>query len=153
MIDLVISLATDAEREWAARVMSESEPWLTLGRKLDGCRAYLAATADSELLIAHDGGAPAGFLFARPRGFAGSPYIASIAVAPKHRSRGVGLELLRHVEARYVPPARHIFLLCSTFNHRAQQLYVRHGYARVGEIPGYVIDAENELIFHKRLAP
>ena len=84
--------------------------------------------------------APAGFLLARPRGFAGSPYIASIAVAPTHRSRGVGSAMLRHVEARYAPPARHIFLLCSTFNHRAQQLYVRHGYARVGEIPAYVID-------------
>lgn len=153
MPDLAISLATDAEREWCARLMSESEPWLTLGRALEQCRTVVAVTSDSELLIAHDGAAPAGFLLARPRGFAGSPYVASIAVAPSHRSRGVGSSLLRHVEARYAPPARHIFLLCSTFNTRAQQLYDRHGYARVGEIPAYVIANANELIFHKRLAP
>ena len=151
MPDLAISLATDAERDWSARLMSESEPWLTLGRALEQCHSYLATTSDSELLIAHDDDAPAGFLLARPRGFAGSPYVAAIAVGPAQRSRGVGSALLRHVEARYVPPARHIFLLCSTFNLRAQRLYARHGYARVGEIPAYVIASANELIFHKRL--
>ena len=147
-----IAPATDAEREWAACVMSESDPWLTLGRDVAQCRAFIAPAPDSELLIAHVDGEPAGFLFLRPRGFAGSPYIASIGVAAAHRGRGVGSEMLRHAETRYAPTARHIFLCVSSFNADARRLYERVGYKHVGTLPDYLIDGASELIMHKRLA-
>ena len=150
---LTITLATASEREWAAGVMAGAEPWITLKRDLAACTAYLAPAADSELLIARDGATPAGFLLARARGLAGSPYIASIAVAENYRSSGVGSAMLAHVEARYVPPARHIFLCVSSFNARARQLYERIGYAVIGDIPDYLVAGQNELIMHKRLTP
>ena len=123
MSEVTIALATDAERDWAAGVMAESDPWLTLGRDRAKCAAFLAAAPDNELLIAHFGAVPAGFLFLRPRGFAGSPYIASIAVAADYRGRGIGSAMLRHAEVRYAPPARHIFLCVSSFNRDARRLY------------------------------
>lgn len=147
-----IALARPEDHEWAARLMATSEPWITLGRDLAAGVAYLGPHADGELLVAREGGEPWGFAYVRPRGFAGSPYLASIGVAPARRGHGVGSALLRHVEARYAPPARHVFLLVSSFNPDARRLYERFGYRRIGDIPDYIVTGSSETIMHKRLA-
>jgi [ribosomal protein S18]-alanine N-acetyltransferase len=149
---IVIGLATEAERDWAARLMASSEPWITLRRSLEKCAEYLAAAPDAELFIARERDEPSGFLFLRPRGLASSPYIASIAVAPAHRARGVGTAMLGFAETRYVPPARHIFPCVSAFNDDARRLYERVGYREVGSVPDYIVEGTAELILHKRLA-
>ena len=145
-----IGEATAAEREWCARLMAASEPWITLGRGLD---VLLPAALDPDyvVLVARRGGAPCGFIRIHPRGVAGSPYVASVAVADTERGRGVGTALLDATEARY-PKARYVFLCVSSFNTRARGLYERHGYRLVGELPDYVVDGYSELLMGKRLA-
>lgn len=101
-------------------------------------------------LTARVAGNLGGFVLLHPTGLAGSPYIASIAVAEEARSQGLGAELLRAAESRF-PDARHIFLCVSSFNRRARQLYERCGYTAVGELPGYVIEGASEIVMHKRL--
>jgi len=44
-----------------------------------------------------------------------------------------------------------MFLGVSSFNMRAQQLYQRRGYRKVGEFPDYVIAGASEILMHKRL--
>ncbi len=150
MDEIEIGEATAAEREWCARLMAASEPWITLGRGLD---VLLPAALDPEyvVLVARRGGAPCGFVRIHPRGVAGSPYVASVAVAESERGRGVGTALLDATEARY-PKARYVFLCVSSFNTRARALYERHGYRLVGELPDYVVDGYSELLMGKRLA-
>jgi len=92
-----------------------------------------------------------GFVLLAPYGLAGSPYIASIAVAPLAQDHGVGSQLIKFTEGRYRDRA-HLFLLVSSFNPRAQQFYRRHGYEFVGELKGYIVPHHSELIFHKRIA-
>lgn len=142
--------ATADEREWCARLMAASEPWITLRRGLD---VLLPAALDPEyvVLVARRGGSPCGFVRIHPRGVAGSPYVASVAVAESERGRGVGTALLDATEARY-PTARYVFLCVSSFNPRARALYERHGYRLVGELPDYVVDGFSELLMGKRLA-
>ncbi len=86
----------------------------------------------------------------QPRGVAGSPYIASIAVGAEARSRGVGSFLLRHAEQVF-SHSRYIFLCVSSFNSRAVQLYERRGYSALGRLPDYVIDGADEILMLKRL--
>lgn len=86
-----------------------------------------------------------------PRGLAGSPYVASIAVAEDRRGRGVGEQLLDFVEAHFRPDARHLFLCVSSFNERARRLYERLGYEPVGEFQDYVVDGASEVLMHKWL--
>ena len=150
MDEIEIGEATVAEREWGARLMAASEPWLTLGRGLD---VLLPAALDPEyvVLVARRGGAPCGFVRIHPRGVAGSPYVASVAVVENEQGRGVGKALLDATEARY-PKARYVFLCVSSFNTRARELYERHGYKLVGELPDYVVDGCAELLMGKRLA-
>jgi ribosomal protein S18 acetylase RimI-like enzyme len=150
MDEIAIGEATTEEREWCARLMAASEPWITLRRGYD---VLLPAALDSEyvVLVARRGGAPCGFIRIHPRGVAGSPYVASVGVAETERGRGVGTALLNETEARF-PKARYVFLCVSSFNTRARALYERYGYRLVGELPDYVVDGTSELLMGKRLA-
>jgi ribosomal protein S18 acetylase RimI-like enzyme len=142
--------ASDDDYEWCAGVMASSEPWITLGRDLEGCREALARPG-TELFIARNQERPAGFILVAPVGLAGSPYIASIAVAAETRGQGIGSRLLHFAEEHF-SAAGHLFLLVSSFNHRAQHLYCQRGYEEVGELKDFVVPGHSELILHKRLS-
>ena len=148
--DIAIIPAASDDYEWSALLMATNEPWITLRRDLEGARSAVRRPA-TELFIARDGDERLGFLLLAPYGLAGAPYIATIAVDARARGRGVGSHMLRWAEHRYAD-RRNIFLLVSSFNTRAQQLYVRHGYEPVGEIPDYVVPGYSEVIMRKRLA-
>lgn len=150
MSELTIGEATAEERLWAGRLMAASEPWITLGRGEEACRAA-ALDPDYVMLVARRDGAPIGFARFHPHGVAGSPYLASIAMDPAARSLGVGTALLDAGEARF-PGARWMFLCVSSFNVRARALYERRGYRTVGELPDYVADGFSEILMVKGLA-
>jgi len=129
--------------------MSSSDPWLTLGRVFDDCLARLTHP-EYTLRVARLDNAPCGFALLHPRGVAGAPYIASVAVDPHMRNRGVGLALLNDAEA-FFPHARHMFLCVSSFNLRARAFYERHGYRVTGLLENYIIDGADEVLMYKRL--
>ncbi len=147
---VTISEATDAERDWCAKLMAGSDPWITLGRGLEECQVR-CRHPEYLLHVARSGDEPCGFLLIHPRGVAGSPYIASIAVAAPFRSQGIGARLMAYAEALYAGRSRYIFLCVSSFNHRARSLYERLGYTLVGELKDYAIDGASEYLMHKRL--
>jgi [ribosomal protein S18]-alanine N-acetyltransferase len=147
---LTIAPGTDDDREWAAALMAASEPWTTLRRGLDACRAA-ARRPDHLLFVARDADGPCGFALVNPRGVAGAPYLAAIAVARDQRSRGVGAALLEYCERQAAQVSRHFFLCVSSFNRRAQAFYERQGYRRVGEFEDYVVDGASELLMYKRV--
>jgi len=150
MAPITIEAATEAEREWCAQLMARSDPWITLGRDVAQCRARCGDPEDL-LLVAHAGPEPCGFILIDLRGVAGSPYVATIAVAEHARGQGVGTLMLAHAESLFAGRARYIFLCVSSFNVHARRLYERLGYSLVGEFKDYVIDGASELLMHKRL--
>ena len=150
MPDLTIADATHEERLWAGRLMASSEPWITLKRGAEACEAA-ALDPDYVTLVARAAGALLGFARLHPRGVAGSPYLASIAVAPEARGLGVGSALLDAAEARFAG-TRWMFLCVSSFNARARALYERRGWRAVGDLPDYVVDGFSEILMVKRLA-
>ncbi|WP_321474605.1 GNAT family N-acetyltransferase [uncultured Paludibaculum sp.] len=149
MPEVVVDLALDSDLEWCARLMAESDPWLTLGRGFETCLARCRGP-EFHVLMARESGQPLGFLLLHPTGVAGSPYIAAIATSASVRGRGIGSMLLDAAE-QWIPAARHIFLCVSSFNTRARQLYERRGYTQAGEFPDYVIQGASEILMHKRL--
>src|ERR1700692_3661042 len=126
------------EQDWCARLMATSEPWITLGQELEVCRQKVARPG-TELFVAEGGAGQelAGFILLVPYGFAGSPYINSIAVASELRGGGGGAALLRFAE-KHFKGREQIFLLVSSFNSRAQKFYRREGYEYVGELKDYI---------------
>jgi len=64
--------------------------------------------------------------------------ILTIAVSPSCRGYGVGRDLLRvHLQQAALSGARVMFLEVDAANASALALYARHGFAKVGERPGY----------------
>jgi len=96
---LRVALATRHEEEWAAALMSSSEPWMTLRRDFEQSLEAMR-NPNHSLVVAHgEGGGPAGFMLVHLEGLAGCPYIKSIAVPEASRGAGVGTEMLRFAEA------------------------------------------------------
>ena len=146
---LHIATAAPDDYEWCASLMASNEPWITLRRHLEDCRAALVRPG-TELFVARDEKLPVGFILLASYGLAGSPYITSIAVAENARGHGVGSQLLRFAE-EYFAGRGSIFLLVSSFNQGAQHFYRQHGYEFVGELKDYVVAGHSEFILHKRL--
>lgn len=150
MAILEVTEADAADRDWAAGIMAGSEPWITLRRTLESCRR-VCAHAEYPMFVARTGDERCGFALVNRRGVVGSPYLATLAVAPARRGQGVGAELVRYVEDYFRPDAAHLFLCVSSFNPRARRFYDRLGFAQVGELPDYFIEGASEILMHKRL--
>lgn len=146
---ITIQTARESDQEWCTRLMSSTEPWITLRRDLEASRAILQRPG-GDLFIAREGRRRLGFILLFPYGLAGSPYVASIAVVESERGRGIGTPLLAFAEKHFAG-RRHLFLCVSSFNLRAQDLYRKLGYERVGEFKHYIIEGHSELLLCKRL--
>jgi ribosomal protein S18 acetylase RimI-like enzyme len=147
----VISPASEAERNWAATMLANTEPWVRLGVQQE---QLLKTCHDPEyqLFIAHLNDTPCGVLIIDPHGIAGSPYIKSIAVSPGNRSSGIGAKMVSFAETRFSKQSKHIFLCVSSFNDRARKFYSMLGYSKVGEFENYIIHGESEILMYKKIA-
>lgn len=151
MYPVDIDTASPADHEWCARLMASNEPWITFKRNLESCRVVLSRPGTDLFVARSKTLGLVGFVLLAAHGFAGSPYVASIGVAAEARGQQVGAQLLAFSEERY-QGRDHLFLLVSSFNSRAQQFYLRHGFAFIGELKDYLVAGHSELIFHKRLS-
>ena len=144
-------LTNDDQSRRCARMMSSTEPWLTLDRTFDEC---LAAIRDPtrEMYVAYDGDALRGFIMLNMNGpFIG--YIQSICVDTEARGSGIGTRLIEFAEQRIFSQTPNVFLCVSSFNARARALYERLGYGLVGELKNYVIDGASEFLMRKTAGP
>ena len=136
-----------------ADLMASTPLWRRYGVTAASARARLADALDGpgQLFVAADDQAVLGFVWCLRRGaFARSGYIPLIGVQPGETGRGVGAALLAKAEAWLGEESPDVFLTVSDFNTAAQRFYQRHGYARVGALPDYVIDGVTEFIYWKR---
>ena len=150
MNQIEIKLATVDERNWAAQLIVNSEPWSKNNYPLEKARQVCHDPA-YQLYIASTEGQPVGAIIYDPRGLAGSPYIKWLVVDPAKRNTGIGTTLVKFAEDLAREHAKHLFLCVSSFNLRAQKLYQQLGFQRVGEIPDYFIVGSSEFLLHKRL--
>ncbi len=131
--------------------MAASEPWLTLGRGYDE-GMHLLRNPAKECFVIQAAGERAGFLILDLNGPLGG-YIQTIGVAPEMRGRGIGTAALRWAEARIFASQRNVFMCVSSFNRRAQQLYKKLGYEKVGRLRDYVVAGHDEILLRKTLGP
>jgi len=115
-------------------------------------RDLLYATSHGDYVLGAFDGALLGFAWVLPiGGFGRSPYLRLIAVSPAGQGHGVGAQLLDEAEKHFAHEQRHLFLMVSDFNTRAQAFYAKRGYAQVGNVPGFVLADVAEQIWMKRL--
>ena len=149
---VAIEPARDAsDRETCARMMSETDPWITLGRSYERC---LAAVSDParELYVARTADGVAGFILLTMKGqFPG--YITSVCVAASARGSGLGTQLVAFAERRIHRESPNVFLCVSSFNPGARRLYERLGFEYVGTLKDFLVEGYDELLFRKTIGP
>ena len=147
----IAPLASDAEAQWCARLMSSSEPWITLGRSYADSLERMR-NSDKERYVARLGAVLAGFVVLNMQGaFVG--YLQTICVSPEFRGRGIGTKLVEFAEKRIFAESPNVFLCVSSFNHEARRLYERLGYKMIGALGDYVVRDHSELLLRKTTGP
>jgi len=150
---VVRHLESDDEARACARIMAESEPWITLRRDYDASLAIVHDPLREVYVAVPAGGTHVlGFVILVMHG-ALVGYIQSIAVRDDWRGRGLGRRLIAFAESRIFRDTPNVFICASSFNERARALYARLGYETVGELRDYVVRGESELLMRKSLGP
>lgn len=141
----------DADRAASARMMCNSDPWITLGRSYERC---LAAVSDPlrELHVARDGERVVGFVLLTMKGQIPG-YISSICVDAGARGGGIGTQLVAYAETRIHRESPNVFLCVSSFNPNARRLYERLGFEFVGTLKNFIVDGADELLYRKTIGP
>ena len=137
--------------ELCARMMSESEPWISLGRGYDASRTILSDAA-KERYVGEDANGVVGFLILSMTGALGG-YIQTVCVAPDRRGSGIGTRLMAFAEEKMFRESPNVFLCVSLFNSGAQRLYRRLGYEVVGELANFIVPGHSELLMRKSIGP
>jgi [ribosomal protein S18]-alanine N-acetyltransferase len=144
-------ILTVTEREACARLMVDSEPWITLGRDFETALALVSDPTRETYWIEH-AGAWAGFLVLYLQGpFRG--YIQTVCLAPDSQGRGLGTGVLRWAEERIFRESPNVFLCVSDFNTAALPLYRRLGYELIGALPDFLVAGSAELLLRKSRGP
>jgi GNAT superfamily N-acetyltransferase len=118
-----------------------------------GAKASLAeALRERDLVIAAvDGGDVVGLAWVViTRVLDRAAYLRLLLVAETHQSGGLGAAMLARVEREArASRCRHLVLLVTKTNRRARSFYERHGYAHVGDLPGFVRPGIAESLYMK----
>ena len=88
-----------------------------------------------------------GFIAGDIRRLEGVAWIATLAVLPEFRRRGIGAALLQACEVRL--KVNRIRLCVRLSNEEAIRLYEKTGYQRVGQWSRYYQDGESALVMEK----
>lgn len=144
-------LAGVAELAICAKMMAESEPWLTLRRSLEASIRTLQ-DPDKEVYVLDDDDEILGFVVLDLRGpFPG--YLQTVCVRSGERGQGHGARLIAYAEERIFRDSPNVFMCVSTFNPDARRLYEQLGYTVVGELPNYIVQDHGEILLRKTRGP
>jgi len=139
------------EAKACARLMADSEPWVTLRRTYEHCLRILKDPS-REIYLAILKDEIIGFVIFLMRGpLVG--YIQTVAVKPEWRNKGIGSKLMEFAEDRIFSESPNAFLCVSSFNKKAQSLYKRLGYEKIGELKDYIVPGHSEILLRKTIGP
>ncbi len=100
-------------------------------------------------------GQPVGFTYFAPTPMtAGTWHMYWIFVTKGIQARGIGTQLLRHVEAEITEAGGRLLLIETSglpTYELTRQFYIKHGYEQTGIIRDFYSDGDDQVIFRKRL--
>jgi ribosomal-protein-alanine N-acetyltransferase len=146
MIELKLTTEEHDFKE-CALLMSQSEPWITLSRNYESCIESLQGDF-KEIYIVTDSGKFIGFVILQMVGsFKG--YIQTLCIKPEYRNKGIGTMVLKFCEERIFKVSPNVFICVSSFNKKAENLYLRLGYKKIGELQNFAAMGYSEFLLRK----
>jgi ribosomal protein S18 acetylase RimI-like enzyme len=142
-------LARKVEARACAQIMATSEPWITLKRTYDEA-LKIVANPLREVYVAVSNGEVIGFIILQMEGtFTG--YIQTVAVRADWRGQGLGSRLIAFAEKRIFAEKPNVFMCVSSFNKKAQRLYRRLGYEKIGVLKNFIVPGHDEIFLRKTI--
>ena len=148
---IIKPLGSIEEAKICARMMADSEPWITLERGFEDSFEIIVEPS-REVFLTWIGEEIVGFVIIEMSG-AFKGYIKSICVSPNQRRKGIGSSLMHYAEERIFSETPNVFLLVSSFNSSARNLYQRLGYEEVGEFKDFIVRGHSEILMRKTQGP
>jgi ribosomal protein S18 acetylase RimI-like enzyme len=147
-----ISLTTDPKHyAVCARMMSKTDPWITLGMNYEQCLNAFAGSC-KEIYVIETEDLITGFVILQTCGtFSG--YIQTICIDEAYRGMGFGKKLLKFCEERVHKFSPNLFICVSSFNKGAIKLYYEFGFKLIGELDNFVKAGFTELLLRKSIGP
>jgi [ribosomal protein S18]-alanine N-acetyltransferase len=148
---LIRQTADSKDFEICARMMSVTDPWITL--QMDYAQCLKAFEGECKEIYTIDVDKKvAGFVILQTCGtFSG--YIQTICIADDYRGKGFGRKLLGFCEERILKFSPNVFICVSSFNKGAIKLYYDFGFKLIGEMDNFVREGYSELLLRKTVGP
>jgi ribosomal protein S18 acetylase RimI-like enzyme len=144
---------TAEDRVAVMDLLADSDPWKRLGYQAHDWDNYftpLPQGRDSNVVVQN--GRVAGIAVVRQKFLLGD-YIELLAVADWARGKGLGGQLLAHVEAAVFARAKNLFACVSDFNDEARHFYKKQGYQEIGPMQNLLIPGSSEILLRKTVGP
>ena len=141
------------DRDAVVRLLAESDPWKRLGyTQEDWGRIFCPTPQGRESFVVDTEGAVAAIVIIRQKFLLGD-YLELLGVATWARGKGIGKELLAHVESLVFRSTKNLFACVSDFNKDARDFYKKQGYQEVGPMPNFLIPGSAEILLRKTAGP
>jgi [ribosomal protein S18]-alanine N-acetyltransferase len=149
----VIRTMQAADREAVVHLLGESDPWKTLGySKDDWSRIFCPTPLGRDCYVGELDGRVTGVAIVKQKFLLGD-YLELLGVADWARQRGVGGQLLQHIERLVFERTNNLFACVSDFNAPARAFYKKQGYQEIGPMPNFLIPGSAELLLRKTIGP
>ncbi len=153
MSQTVIRAMQANDREAVVHLLGESDPWKTLGySKDDWNRIFRPTPLGRDCYVGELDGRVAGVAIVKQKFLLGD-YLELLGVAEWARLKGIGGQLLQHIEELVFQRTKNLFACVSDFNESARAFYKKHGYLEIGPMPNFLIPGSAELLLRKTVGP
>jgi ribosomal protein S18 acetylase RimI-like enzyme len=153
MINLTIRAMMTGDRPAVIALLQDSDPWKRLGYQAGDWDVYFAPIPQGrDSYVADLDGKVAAIAVVRQKFLLGD-YLELFAVADWTRGKGLGRQLLEHIESVVFARANNLFACVSDFNTQARAFYKRQGYEEIGPLPNLLIRGSAEILLRKTTGP
>ncbi|MHA1126954.1 MAG: GNAT family N-acetyltransferase [Candidatus Heimdallarchaeota archaeon] len=150
MVDIKIRELKKQDIDTLAEINITSFPWTSFKLTHKAASKFLQDRLDKQMVyVAVKDNQVIGFI-AMKRDFLFGNYIRRIVIREDMRSKGIGSQLVNHIEeltfGNNIP---NLYLICTTTNAKAIAFYIKNGFKIIGEITNFVDEGLDEYILRK----
>ena len=153
MTDQFVRPMTAEDQTAVIELLADSDPWKRLGYQAKDWDSYFTPLPEGrDSYVVDQDGSVAGIAVVRQKFLLGD-YLELLGVAGWARGKGLGGQLLAHVEAAVFVRTKNLFACVSDFNDQARNFYKKQGYQEIGPMPNFLIPGSAEILLRKTSGP
>jgi ribosomal protein S18 acetylase RimI-like enzyme len=153
MNDPIVRPMTEEDRVAVIELLAASDPWKRLGYQAKDWDNYFTPLPQGrDSYVVDHNGRVSGIAILRQKFLLGD-YLELLGVADWARGKGLGGQLLAHVEAAVFARTKNLFACVSDFNDQARLFYKKQGYQEIGPMPNFLMPGSAEILLRKTSGP